>query len=261
MVKTELRKKIARVLDSDFAKAIPGANNKLTDEQAKAIMDSFISLEEVMFFNRYNKFNTTMISHVSYLKDLFQAYTSDISRVNDLMMLLDASLKEAALLNAILEEIEDKKQKERIIKKIIESNRRLSRFIQKEDGSISVDITSTGQKLKEGERDTTLSYAAPGWALRATNNMRKAKAVIMALRQALKDVKLNMKTVTELLDKYEADFSKDRIWFDEFADLSLTWFDETTGENIDVKIYPKYSEVEPNEQEFKLSLKELKDGF
>jgi DNA-binding transcriptional MerR regulator len=189
-------------------------------------------------------------------------------QINGYTLLWDAYQREEDLLNSILYELEqskDKKLRDKVTKKILNSHRLMSKTKLEEDGFISIDVGSSRERGRDKEEDYNLRYLIQGWALRSMQTMKRAKATIIAIRQVLEDLGLNLKSVKATLKAFEEQFSKDWALLPKYSRYTIGELGEL-GEKAkdlftDYQVYPNYEEIEPDEDELQQNIKELKEGF
>lgn len=223
----------------------------LTDEDKRVIEYIFNrTTAERNLWSKYVMIDTQVGQSLMYLSQLSFAYLDQVGRMMGYEMIWVEIEHHTALLNNLLEEVEDKALRDRLINTIVKRKYLLHEY-NRAEGYIDYEITKADMNID-------LNHLIKKSKSNIEDILKLAKPYLKAFREYIIKKKFLLPPYKEALQKIEGIFTKDRALFSEFSKTKYTKqqiekFHYTEGTVIDSEkfIYPRYRDIPLDEGLYK----------
>lgn len=226
----------------------------LTDEDKRTIDLLFNrTTADRNLWNKYFQIDQQAGQSFIYISQLTFAYLEQVARVTGYEMLWVEIIRKTALLNNILDEVEDKDLKCRIIDKIVKAPHLFHNYTKaKDEDYVNYNVAPDFPLQVDLNKLIKTSRSS------MENLLRLAKPYLKAFREYLSKKKFMIPPYKETLQKQEDVFKTDRALFSEFSKIRYTKqqiekyrYPEGTVIDSDKFIYPTYKDIPLDEALYK----------
>lgn len=188
----------------------PDAKTILTAGERQNLFGSFKSPQEIRLYNKYAKINRDFPYFLMVLKETQLNYNEAIAYlIGFTTSWSDYEFTEQTF-NYILDEVKEKKIKNKIKKIILNFSPFLYADLKDEGGSVKLVINSDEKKIR-------LEGLIKAWSNKATDTLIQAKSYLKAIRDYLTEEDYLIQIFKDILNYYEKDFREDRALIPKYS--------------------------------------------
>ena len=188
----------------------PDAKKILTDGERQNLFDSFKTPQEIRLYNKYAKINRDVPYFLMLLKETQLNYNEAIAYLIGLTNSWHDYEFTEQTFNYILDEVKEKKLKNKIKKIILNESPFIYADLKDEGNSVKLVINSAEKKIR-------LEGLLEAWSLKAEIFLRLAKSYIKALRDYLTEEDFLIQIFKDILNYYEKIFREDKALIGKYS--------------------------------------------
>ena len=224
ILKQGTAKQRALLLAEDIARAKHNKDKILTDHEFNEISDSFNKPNEIKVYNKFRRADSIVGNALLNLQGLKFEVLMHYSNLRGYIILWNAIENTEQIVNIILHEVKDKKERERIAKKGAKGGQiLLSRNTVDEEAYLDIEIDfnsidfvdENGKidfKSKKTTKENSLLFLMNNVKRDIINSATRFISCSQALEDFMEEEGFNIKTYKDLLNAMRGDLYKPLVW-------------------------------------------------
>ena len=241
-----------RLIVEHYAQVQTGGEPLLSERDLAELKKTFKTSKEIVASNSISSKDTTLHACINYLGQFRLSYRETIAYITGYVNLWKAYEQTEEIINTLLQNIPDPKERKRLIKEIVKKRLLLAKIVNNKDKNIALIITYN----IDGSDDILKKFKDT-----AVKNIAQAKAMYKATLDWMERIDYTAKPYVNLLAGYMVDVEKNWSVDSQYSrnrfiktlpdTLSEEEKDRLIEQNSKYFVYPDAEDIAPDEDFYK----------